>query len=93
VEKKLEAIENKVDKLDERLDSIEKVLIKQELNIDIHIKRTNLLEESVSLLREDLRPLERHVDYIHGALKMIGGIAVLIGMLVGATELISFLSV
>lgn len=89
MEKKLEAIENKVDKLDERLDSIEKVLIKQELNIDLHIRRTNLLEESVDLLRKDLRPVERHVDYVHGALKFIGIVSLIVGIFVAFKELFS----
>lgn len=89
MEKKLEAIENKVDRLDERLDTIEKVLIKQELNLEIHIKRTNLLEESVELLRQDLRPVERHVDYIHGALKFIGIVSLIVGIFVAIKDLIA----
>lgn len=89
MEKKLGEIETKVDKLDERLDSIEKVLIKQELNLEIHIKRTNLLEESVGLLRQDLRPVERHVDYVHGALKFIGIISVVVGIFAAVKELLS----
>ena len=89
MEKKLGEIDTKVDKLDERLDSIEKVLIKQELNLEIHIKRTNLLEESVGLLRQDLRPVERHVDYVHGALKFIGIISVVVGIFAAVKELLS----
>lgn len=89
MEKKLGEIDTKVDKLDERLDSIEKVLIKQELNLEIHIKRTNLLEESVGLLRQDLRPVERHVDYVHGALKFIGIISIVVGIFAAVKELLS----
>jgi predicted S18 family serine protease len=87
MEKKLEQIEVKVDKLDERLDTIEKVLIKQEKNIEIHILRTNLLEESVDLLRQEMRPIEKHVHYMHGALKLVGIISLLAGIAAAIKEL------
>lgn len=50
-------LEEKVDKLDTRLDSIDATLIKNTILLDEHIKRTNILEE-------ELRPVKQHVTVV-----------------------------
>ena len=48
----LDRMETKIDKLDERLDSAEKVAIKQEANLEAHMKRSGLLEQSQGELKD-----------------------------------------
>lgn len=59
-----ERVEGKLDRLDERLDGITQVLVKQEEQLAYHIKRTNLLEEK-------LEPIEKHVALMNALAKII----------------------
>jgi len=61
---------NKLDKIEERLGSIDVTLIEQHISLREHIKRTNLLEKK-------LEPVEKHVIMVQGGLKFVGIIATL----------------
>lgn len=81
----------KFDKLDERMDKLDKnqsesniILAKQEVSLSEHIKRTNLLEER-------LEPIEAHVQLVNGILKTIGGIAVIVTIISGIVKILQFL--
>lgn len=80
-------VEEKVDGIKTELTDIAVILAKQEVNIDIHIKRTNLLEESLDHLRKELKPVERHVAMMHGAAKLIGVMAVLAAIVKAIVEI------
>lgn len=77
----LDRIEKKVDKLDERLDSAEKVAIKQEINLAEHMKRSDLLEKK-------LEPVENHVKYMNGALKGLAIVSLIVGVVAGILKLL-----
>lgn len=62
---------DKLDEMDKRIDNIDITLAKQHVSLEEHIKRTNLLEEQ-------LKPVNKHVDMVNGALKLLGFIAVLL---------------
>lgn len=64
---------SKLDKLDDRLDCVDKTLIKQESNLDEHMRRTDLLEKKVD-------PIEAHVHQIKGMLKFLGFLSSLIAV-------------
>lgn len=66
----MDKVEAKLDRIAERLNSIDVTLASQHESLKIHIKRTNLLEEK-------LAPVEKHVAMVHGALKLIGLVAML----------------
>lgn len=63
-------LEKKVDKILERVGSIDVTIGKQQVSLDEHIRRTNLLEV-------ELKPVKRHVFMVEGALKLIGVLAAL----------------
>lgn len=79
----------KVDKLDSRQDDMDKVLIRNTMSLEEHVRRTNLLEQQVI-------PIKAHVDFMqHGALWVARVVGVLTGAagLAGAVyKLISYLS-
>jgi hypothetical protein len=83
----LDRIENKVDKLDERLDSSEKVAIKQESNLEIHMKRSDLLEKSQEDLRTSVKPILKAYLIAWGLIKIIGALGVLLGIIGGILKL------
>lgn len=70
-------MEHKIDRLINKVDKIEDTLVKQEVNlarltvsVEEHVKRSNNFEES-------LKPVQRHVVLVEGALKFIGLLGVL----------------
>lgn len=87
----LEKLDQKLDRQDMRLDSIEKVQVKQEANIGEHMRRTGLLEENVELFRREFKPVQRHVLYVEGTLKFLGGIATLVLVIEGAISIFHFI--
>lgn len=68
----LDKIEIKIDKLDSRVDNVDVTLAKQAVQLEHHIKRTELAEENITLVRGDIKPLQKHVDQVHTVLKIIG---------------------
>ncbi len=80
-----------LDKISDRINEVEKTLVKQEANLSEHMKRTELAEENLQLLREELKPLEKHVYYIEGAFKLVGGIGVIVSLVVGFIKILTFL--
>ncbi len=72
MEKKLEQIEVKVDKLDERLDTIEKVLIKQNVVLEDHTRRSLANEKAVEILKDELKEVFNHVIIVQAVIKLAG---------------------
>jgi len=73
----LEKLYDKQEKMSEDMSDIKVILGKQEENIAHHIKRTDLLEENIKLLKEEISPVKEHVHRAEGALKLIGTLGVL----------------
>jgi hypothetical protein len=64
-----------------RLNSIDKTLTEQAADLKHHIKRTDLAEANLALLREDVKPLKRAYTWAEGVLKAIGLLAVVLAIL------------
>ena len=71
---KLLRIENKIDKLDQRLDNIDLTLARQNVSLEDHIKRTNMLEE-------EIKPIKALTYQIIGVGKFIGLLSLLCGII------------
>lgn len=69
-------LSDKLDILDERLDSIDKVLIIQESNLKEHMKRTALLEEQIS-------PLNKFMYAAMGIMSFVSFIGIVVAIYVG----------
>lgn len=54
IQKVKEHLDTRFEKVDERLDSIEKVQIQQHANLEHHIYRTDLAEENIKLLQSQI---------------------------------------
>lgn len=74
-------LEDKIDIISEKITSIDVTLAKQSTILDEHIRRTNLLEEK-------LAPIEKHVHMVNGALKTVGFMAIVLGVIEGILKLI-----
>lgn len=88
LEKKLDAF---IQQCNERLDNIEQVLIKQEINLSTHMKRSEHLENIMEHLQQnELNPIKKHIHMVEGGLKMIGGLSIISGFL---ALILKFLSI
>ena len=74
-------LEDKIDKITDKIANIDVTLGKQSVILEEHVKRTNLLEEK-------LEPIEKHVHMIQGALKLFGLIAMFVAILEGLMKMI-----
>lgn len=55
----LNKLEGKIDRVLERQNAIDVTLGKQQVSLDDHIRRTELLEEAVEVLKKEQEPLAR----------------------------------
>lgn len=67
-DKRLDRIEDKVDAISNKLQDTNVILAAQHESLKQHMRRTQLLEEAV-------KPIERHVSRVEGALKLLGVLA------------------
>lgn len=88
---KLNRIENKIDVIVEDLVEVKVAQAKHtavqerhEVNLQEHMKRSDLLEQQVKGLSEK-------ASMVEGVLKFIGGIAVLVGIIEGVVALLEYL--
>lgn len=72
-DKRLERIEGKIDGIGDHLGSIDVTLAAQHVSLKEHIRRTAILES-------ELKPIKRHVDMVHGALKFLALFAMILGI-------------
>lgn len=67
-DERLKRIEDKVDKIVDQIGYVNVTLAKQHISLELHIKRTNLLEAK-------LDPIEKHVTMIQGITKFVAQVA------------------
>lgn len=68
----IERVLAKLDKLIEEMTELKEVSIKQEINLQNHMKRTELMEENMDILREEVKPLQKRFDAQNTIFKLIG---------------------
>lgn len=76
--KMLERILNKVDKVDNHLDSINQTLIKQEEQLAYHIKRSDQQDHALQIIEKRLKPVETHIIAINTLVKLFGTFAAVV---------------
>lgn len=79
-DEKLDKIDEKLDKIHVRLGNIDSTLGAQHVSIVEHIRRTRLLEDQI-------RPIQKHVSMVEGAVKLIGLVS-MVAVIVEAIHLV-----
>lgn len=77
----LTRIETKVDKIEEHLQSQVVTLARLTVSVEEHVRRTNLLEQTI-------KPIEKHVATVQGALKLIALLAAVLAIASGVRTLL-----
>ena len=89
-----ERIFQSLDKISEDISDLKVVVGKQEENIKEHMRRTEIAEENLALIREEIEPLKNHVVVINGVLKIVGIVAIIIGAAASVFKIIeTFISI
>lgn len=84
---RFDKLEKNIEKISDGVADINVTLAKQHASLDEHMRRTSALEESVDLLRKEVKPVQSHVAMMHGAAKLIGIISVAGGAIKVVLEL------
>lgn len=83
LEIRLGRIEDKIDRVSDRLSEQNSILAAQHAALEHHIKRTDLLEEQI-------KPNTRHVVMVTGVLKAVGLLATITGIAAATVKIIEF---
>jgi hypothetical protein len=86
----LNSFEHKLDKIDQKMDAMESRHIENSQQLSEHIYRTELAEENIAILREQIKPIEKHVSMLHGVLKFIGIVATLVSITTGVMKILGY---
>lgn len=77
-----------LDKLDSKLDSVDKTLVKQEENLREHMRRTELLESQHERLEQqvhsELEPVKAHIQQVKGVTKFLVAAIPIVAAILGA---------
>lgn len=68
--------ESQLDKISDKIDEIREDISEIKVDLREHIYRTKLAEENINILRNELKPVEKHVERMNGGLKLLGVIVV-----------------
>lgn len=81
-----------LEKIDSRLDSIDRTLIKQESNLEQHMARTEANEKMLAILKDEIKPILTHIEAIKISIKTILGLGAISAAILGIVELVKFFS-
>lgn len=62
-------------------------LAEQHVTLQEHTRRSEALEKLLEMTREELKPVQKHVALVQGALQFIGLIGVVVGIITGIASL------
>lgn len=86
----LKLISEKVDKLDNKIDSISSDIVEIKItsarhdeNLKTHMKRSEAAEAGIELLKEELVPIKKHIYGVDIAIKIIAFGSTIIGSVLG----------
>jgi hypothetical protein len=75
-----ERILDKLDKIDDRLNDMDKTLVRNTTSLEEHMKRSDALEKLINAQSDAMRPVEDHVRHMQGAGKLIVWASVVLGI-------------
>lgn len=89
--KYLDKLETKFDRMGGRLDSMDHTLIRNTASLEEHVRRTELAENSINDIRQDLKPIKKHVAVMEGMLKAFGILATAVSIAIGIFKIAEFM--
>lgn len=87
MKEQLDKIEAKVDFIEEKISSIDITLAKQAKDLEHHIYRTELAEENINIIRQEMQPVKKHVALMDAGLKVMGALSSVAMFILGVVKL------
>jgi hypothetical protein len=84
LEAQLEKLDDKLDKLVEHVGSIDKTLVRNTVTLEVHVKRTNALENR-------MEPVEVHVTQMRGAVSFLKILALVLAIITGIAKVLKWI--
>jgi chromosome segregation ATPase len=81
------SLEEKLEKISEKITQIEVTMERNTGSLEKHMLRTDLSEKRLEHMEEALKPITKHVNHVEGALKLLGALATLTGVVTGIVKL------
>lgn len=91
-DKKLDIISEKIDNLDIKLNDIDKTLAVNTQSLQEHMRRTQLAEQSIEKLADQIVPVQAHINKVNGMLMFIGLSASIAGTIAAIVKVIEFIN-
>ena len=89
-------LENKLEQIDEKLNTITVVLDRNTNSLQEHMRRTEINEQSIKSNSEALEPIQKHVTQVENTLKVLGiiggGVVVVGGLILTTLQIIKAFS-
>lgn len=79
----LNKIYDKVEKIDDKMAALDVTTVRQQVILDEHMRRTEILEGRTDKMFEELKPLKSHIALIDGGVKIIAGSFAVISAILG----------
>lgn len=83
----LDKIDEKVDRIESKISSIDVTLAKQSKDLEHHIYRTDLAETNIELLRNEIQPVKKHIAFMDASLKLIGALSSVFMFVMGVIKM------
>lgn len=90
IKEAIKELDTKIDQHTEILARMDKTLAIQALQLETHMKRTQVAEDNLALLREEFKPIQNHVEFINKLSKLIALSATVGSALFGAFEVVKW---
>lgn len=86
MDKRLDRLESKMDKTLDSIASMDVTSAENVLSLKEHMRRTALAEDSIELIRSDIKPIQKHVTMVNGILKFIGIVCLILGTIAAIVQ-------
>lgn len=77
----LTRILDKIDKIDDKISTIDSTLLRNTITLEEHVRRTSILEA-------EIKPLKKHVILVESFFKITGFVVTIAGILAGIIKVI-----
>lgn len=76
--------------IQKELSGINQILVKQESNLELHMRRSDALEARIEQVDADVRPIKKHVQTLNNVAKLFGVFSAVVAMGAGLIRIVQF---
>jgi tetrahydromethanopterin S-methyltransferase subunit G len=88
VQEALKRLDDRLEKIEGRLNEIDRTLLVNTSSLEKHMLRTELSEKRLEKIEDELVPVTRHVSQMSGALKLVGILSLISGFIFSLIKLV-----